>query len=108
MLFLHAAHHHAEMACFDHHTHTQRLNRILNCLSYLHGEALLYLQTAGKNIYQAGNLAQAHHFPVRDISDVYFSKEWQHMMLTQAEHLDIFHDDHLVITDVKERVSQYG
>src|SRR5207302_4824808 len=41
-------------------------------------------------------------------SDVNFAKKGQHVVLAEAEHLDIFHDHHFVVTDRKQRLLQHG
>ena len=80
MLFLHAAHHHAQVTRLNHYTYTLGLDGVLNGLRNLHCQALLDLQTAGKDIDQAGNLAQSQDFAIRNISHVDFAKEWQQML----------------------------
>ena len=37
---------------------------------------------------------------------MHLAKERQHMVLAQAEHLDVFHDHHLVICDRKQSLTE--
>src|SRR5207249_11687574 len=107
MLFLYATHHHAQMPRFNHHAYSLRLDGTLDGFCNLHGEAFLDLQSAGKDVYNAGNLAQTNHLAVWDIGHMDFAEERQDMMLAQTEHFYIFNDDHLVVGDLKERAFQY-
>ena len=97
MLLLYSAHHHAEMAGLDNYPHSLRMNRVLNGLGNLRGQAFLNLQTAGENFYQARNFAQSDHFAVRNIGNMHLAEKRQHVMLAQAEHFDIFHNHHFVV-----------
>src|SRR5208282_6795682 len=99
MLLLYSAHHHAEVASLDHYTDTLRLDRVLNSLGDLRGQALLNLQAAGKGFDEARDFAQADYFSVGDIGDVHLAEKGQKMMLAQAEHFNVFHDHHFVIVD---------
>src|SRR5690349_20613408 len=38
---------------------------------------------------------------------MHLAEEWQHMVLAQAEHFNIFDDHHLVVRDGKERVLEH-
>src|SRR5947208_16472396 len=108
MLLFYSAHHHAEMARFNDHANSLWLDGFLNGLGNLRGQPLLDLQAAGEDFDQARNLAQADDFAVRNICDVNFAKERQDVVLAEAEHLDIFHDHHFVVTDRKQRLLQHG
>src|SRR6516164_2607641 len=101
MLFLHPAHHHTKMARLNYHAHSLWLNHFLNGLGNLGGESLLDLQTAGKDLDQPRDFAQADDFTVRNVGDMDFAKEREHMMLTEAKHFHIFDNHHLVIADGK-------
>src|SRR5450755_1600711 len=98
MLFLHATHHHAEMARLDHDSHTLWLDSLLNGLRNLSRKPFLNLQTPREDFDQPGNFAQADYFAVRDVGYVDLTKKRQNVMLTQAEHLHVFDDHHLVIS----------
>src|SRR5262245_57602686 len=102
MLFLYAAHHHAQVAGFNHHAHAQRLDGVLDGFGDLHGQAFLHLQAAREDVHQPGDLAQSHYFAVGNVSHVNLAEEWQQMMLAQAEHLDVLDDDHFVVGDLKQ------
>src|ERR1039458_9127930 len=91
MLFLDATHHHAQMACLDHHSDALRFDRVLNRLRNLCGQPLLDLQAARERVDKAWYLAQADHFSIRYISDVYLAEKRQQMVFAQTEHLDVFH-----------------
>src|SRR5271155_4544766 len=106
MLFLYSAHHHTEMAGFDHHSHSLRVNGMLDGLGDLGGEALLDLQAARESVDEARDLAQADHFSVRDIGHVHFAKKGQEMMLAEAEHFDVFYDHHFVVAHSEQRFAQ--
>ena len=108
MLFLDAAHHHAEVAGFDDYAHALGLNYFLDGFSDLSGEALLDLQAAGKEFDEARNFAEADDFAVGDVGDVYFAEERQHVMFAEAEHFYVFDDDHFVVGDGEERAFEQG
>src|SRR5690242_2395520 len=101
MLLFYAAHHHAQMASLNHHAHSLGFDGALDGFSNLHRESLLYLQAAGKDIYQAGDLAQSYDFPIRNVGHVDLAEERENVMLAEAEHFDVFDDDHLVVAHVK-------
>src|SRR5205085_7514005 len=106
VLLLHPAHHHAEVARFHYHAHALRFDRLHDGLSDLRRQPLLDLQTTRKYIHEAWQLAQADYFAVRYVSDVDLTEKWQQVMFTQGEHLDVFDDHHLVITDGEQRALQ--
>src|SRR5208282_2197088 len=58
MLFLYAAHHHAEMPGLDDHADALGLDGVLDRLGDLRGQALLDLQAARKQFDEAGYFAQ--------------------------------------------------
>src|ERR1019366_2807920 len=107
MLLLDPTHHHAEMADLDDHADAQRLNRLLNRLGNLHGQTLLHLQTTGKYFHQSRDLAQTDHFALGNIGHMDLAEEWQHVVLTQAEHFDVLHDHHLVVVHAEQRRLQH-
>src|SRR5947208_15665106 len=108
MLLFYPAHHHAEMARFNDHADALRFYRFLNRLSKLRGQPLLDLQAAGEDFDQTRNLAQADDFAVRNICEMDFAKERQDVVLSEAEHLDIFNDHHFVVNAGKQRLLQHG
>ena len=103
VLFFDAAHHHAEMAGFDDYADALRFDYFLDGFGDLGGEALLNLQAAGEEFDQARNFAEADDFAVGDVGDVHFAEERQHVVLAEAEHFDVFDDDHFVVGDGEER-----
>ena len=64
MLLLHAPHHHAEVAGFDHHSHALRLDCLLNGLRDLRGQPLLNLETTRKDFDEAGILLRPTTLPL--------------------------------------------
>src|SRR6266436_41572 len=107
MLLLDSTHHHAEMARLNHHAHALRLDRLLYGFRDLGGQTFLNLQAAREDFDQPRNLAQPDHFTFGDISHVYFAEKWQHVMFAQAEHLNVFDNNHLVVGDGEERLLQH-
>jgi len=103
MLFFDAAHHHAQVASFDDDADALRFDYFLDGLGDLGGEAFLNLQAAGEQFNEARNFAEADYLPIRDVGDVHFAEEWEHVMLAEAEHFDIFDDDHFVVGYGEER-----
>src|SRR5438045_2897397 len=97
MLFLDSTHHHAQMPRFADHTDALWLDDFLNGFGDLGCQALLNLQPPREDFHQSGQLAESDDLSVRNVSDVYLPEERQHVMLAEAEHLDIFDYDHLVI-----------
>src|SRR5208282_376603 len=91
------------MAGFDDYAYALGFDDTLNGFGDLGGEALLDLQAAGENFDEARNLAEANYFPVGNVGYVDLAEERQHVMLAEAEHLDVFDDDHLVVGDGEER-----
>src|SRR6266576_1579781 len=106
MLLLDAAHHHAEMPRLDHHANSLRFDRLLDRLGNLSGQPLLNLEPPRENLNQPRNLAETNDFSIRNISHVYLAEEWQHVVLTQAEHLYILYDHHLVIRNGEQSLAQ--
>jgi len=104
MLFFNTAHHHAEMAGFDHYAHALRLDHFLYRLGDLGGKALLNLQAPRKYFDQPWNLAEPNDFAVWNIRHVHLAEERQHMVLALTEHFDVFHNHHFVVGDGEKRV----
>src|SRR5215471_3326876 len=101
MLFFHAAHHYAEVASFNHHAHAQGLDGALYGLGNLDSEPLLHLQAARKSIHQPGNFAQTDDLAAGNVGYVNLTEKREHVVLAQAEHLDILDDYHLVIGHIE-------
>src|SRR5215831_13744763 len=102
VLFLHTTHHHAKVARFDDDSDALRLDHFLNRLGDLRRKAFLDLQAPREQFYETWDFAQSDHPSVGNVGYVHFAKKRKHMVLTQAEHLDVFHDHHLVVTDSKQ------
>ena len=107
VLLLDAAHHHAQVPRFHHHADAQRLGGFLNRLGNLYRQPLLHLQAPREDFHQPRHFAQADHLALRNVRDVYLAEERQHVVLAQAEHLNVFNDDHLVVIDIKKRAAQH-
>ena len=56
------------MLCLYYNCHTHRLQVLLDAVSYLGGESLLYLQPGGIGLNHPRYLAQAGDVSVRDVS----------------------------------------
>src|ERR1051325_729820 len=66
------------------------------------GQSFLNLQAASKHINNSRYFTEAEYFVAREISHVRLAEEGQHMVLAEAEELDIFDDHHLVILDLED------
>src|SRR5438445_5407241 len=108
VLLLDTAHHHAEVARLNDHADTLGLDDFLDSLCDLGGEALLDLQAAREEFDQPWNFAEADDFAVRNVGHVHLSEERQHVVLAEAEHLDVFDDHHFVIGNREESAFQEG
>src|SRR5229473_7352031 len=106
VLLLHAAHLHTQMAGFDDYADALRSDFFLDGLRDLTGHALLDLQAAGEHIDHARNFAKTQNTFVRQISNVGLAEERQQVMFAEAEKLDVFNDDHLVVSHAKRRAVQ--
>src|SRR4051812_35746055 len=108
MLLFHSSHHHAEVTGLDDYADALRLNYLLNGFGDLCREAFLNLQTTRKEFDQAWNFTEPDHLSIRDISDVHFAEEWKHVMFAEAEHLNVFDDDHLVVRHREQGALEQG
>src|SRR5580700_86640 len=108
MLLFDATHHHAEVTGFDDYADALRLDDFLDGLGNLRGKALLDLETTRKKLDQARNFAQADYSAFWDIGDVHFAEKRQHVMLAEAEHLNVFDDDHFVVADREKGTFKQG
>ena len=68
IMLLNAAHHHAKMDTFDHHTHPLRMKQVTDKVCDLAGHPFLNLQSAGENIHNSRNFGKPQDFSIRDIS----------------------------------------
>src|ERR1700722_7085327 len=108
MLLFHAAHHHAEMTGFDDHANTLGLDYFLNGLGDLGGETLLNLKATGEQFDEPRNFAETDDAALGNIGDVDLAEKWQQVMFAEAEHFNVFDDDHLVVADGEERAFEQG
>src|SRR5258706_6268794 len=106
MLFLDAAHDHAQVLRFNHHRDAQRLQCFLNAIAAFDREPLLHLQPARKRVDHARDFRQADDMSVGDIGDVRLAEKRQYVVLAQRVDLDIFHDHHLLILFLEHRRAQ--
>ena len=106
MLFLDAAHHHAQMSRLDDNADALRLDGVLDGFGNLGSQPLLDLQAARERFDETRYFAQADDFSVWDISHMHLAKKRQKMVLAQAEHFDVFHDHHFVVIDREQRSAQ--
>lgn len=54
------------------------------------------LEPASEHVDDARDFTQANDFLIRDIADVDFAREGEHMMLAKGVALDVLHDHHAV------------
>src|SRR5580698_3218617 len=106
MLFLDATHHHAEVTRLDDDPDSLRLDGALDGFGDLGGEALLNLEAARESVDETRDFAQADYFSVGDVGDVHFAEKGQEVVLTQAEHLDVFYDYHLIVINGEQGLEQ--
>src|SRR5258708_39875026 len=108
MLFFDAAHHHAQMPRLNDDADALRFDGVLDRLRNLRGHPLLDLQAAREDFDETRYFAQADDFSVWDIRHVHLAEKWQQVVFAQAEHFDVFYDDHLVVVDREQRLPQEG
>ena len=94
------------MPRLDYNPNAFWVDRVLDALGDLRRQPLLYLKAPSEGVNQAGNLAQPDHLAFGNVGDMHFAEERQHMVLAEAEHFHVFYDDHLVVTDCKQRSLQ--
>jgi hypothetical protein len=101
VLFLHAAHHHAEVIGLNDYADAFGLQVFFKSVSHVGGQSLLHLKSAAEDVDHAGNLAQPDDLLVGEIGNVTFSVKGEKMVLAEAVDFDVFDDDHLVILGFK-------
>src|SRR4051794_32373083 len=89
-------HHHAEMLCLDDDADTPRLEHVVDRRRDLFRHPLLDLKASGKHVDNPGDFAKAYNLPGWKIGDMGFAVKRQHVVLAEAEKLDIFDDHHPV------------
>ena len=105
VLLLDAAHHHAEMNCFDDDPDPTRVQHILNGLRYLLCKPLLHLQSARKDFNYSRQLGQPDNLSIRNVRDVSLSKKRKHVVLTHRVQLNIAHNNHVFVRLVENRIA---
>ncbi len=96
------------MAGFDDDADALRLDYLLDGFGDLGGEALLNLQAPGEEFDQARNFAEADYLSVWDVGNVHFAEKRQHVVLAEAEHFDVFDDDHFIVGFGEEGAFEQG
>src|SRR5258708_9040170 len=96
------------MPRLDDNADALRFDGVLDRLRNLRSQPLLDLQAARERFNEARYFAQANDFSVWDVSHVHLAKKWQEVMLAEAEHFDVFYDDHLFMVAREQRLSQEG
>ena len=95
------------MRGFYHHSHTKRVEGVLNAVTYLHGKPLLDLKAACIGLHHPGNLAQAGNLSVRDVCDMGLPDEWHDMMFAGRVQFDVLHENHLAVVFVEHCAAKY-
>ena len=76
---------------------------LLQTVAYLFGQALLDLKPARICLDHPRDLAQPRDLALRDVGDVAFPEEGQHVMLAKRVQLDVPHQHHLRIWLLEDR-----
>jgi hypothetical protein len=76
VLFFDPPHHHAKMPRFDDHAYSMSIELQFQGFSDLDSESLLDLQPARKDVHDAWNLAEPHHFLIRQVPDMDSAIKW--------------------------------
>src|SRR2546430_14827065 len=93
MLFLNAAHLHAQMAGFDDYADALRSYFFLDRFRNLAGHALLNLQPPREHIDQARDFAEAKNALLRQIGHVSLAEERKNVVFAKAEEFDVLDED---------------
>ena len=97
VLLLDAAHHHAQVARLDHHADAawRRSVSITACEICSVRRSCSCSRRAYMSTSRA-SLETPNTLPVGNVADVAAAEERQHVVLAEAVHLDVLHDDHAV------------
>src|SRR5690606_14348831 len=95
------------MTALHHHRHTRRFKRVVDTIADFVGQTLLNLQSPRKNIDHTWDFAEPDDVTVRDISDMCFTKEGQHVMLAHRIDFDVLDYYHLAVLFFKHGTAQY-
>ena len=79
----------------------ERMQRLLDAVADLYGQALLDLEPAGVGLHDASDLAQSGNLSVRNVCHMSLADEGAHMVFAHRVQLDILDDDHLLVLLVK-------
>ena len=107
MLFLNAAHLHAQMAGFDDYADALRSDFFLDRFRDLAGHAFLNLQPPREHIDQARDFAEAKNALLRQIGHVSLAEERKNMVFAKAEEFDVLDDDHFIVRHGKRGAVQH-
>src|SRR5687767_4156247 len=108
VLFLHAAHRHAQMGALTNDRHAQWIDFLENLLGNLIRHPLLDLQTSRKHVDQPWNLAQTDHMTPGNVGDVALPEKRQNVMLAKTVEINVLDDDHLVVIDGEQCAVEDG
>lgn len=78
--FLYSSDLHACVRGFYHDGDAERLECVLDAVTYLDGKPFLYLKTPCECFHDSGYFAQTGDFSVRDVRDVRFPDEREHVV----------------------------
>ena len=81
-LFCNSSHHHAEMRGFANNANAKGAQNRFNGFSNLLSHSFLHLQAASEHLHNSGKFGQAHDSTIWDITNMNFSEEGKHVMLT--------------------------
>jgi hypothetical protein len=89
----------------DHHDHATRLQDLHQRFGDLRGEPFLHLRPPGIDVHEPRQLRQPRDLAVRarDVPDVRDAPERHQMVFAGREHLDVLHQDHLVVAEIERR-----
>src|SRR5215211_9222791 len=98
-----AAHRHAEVLAFDHHDHSARLQKAVDGIGDLGGQAFLNLRPFRVHIDEPSDLAKSGDLaiPAGNVADVSHPGERHQMMLAAAPDFDVLDQNQLVVAQVE-------
>lgn len=102
--FLHSPHDHAHVFTLDDDGYPLWADGLVEGQSHLLGESLLYLQSTGKRLCDAGQFREADDEAVGDVPDVDLALEGDEVVFAEGGDLDVPYNDHFVVVFVKDCV----
>ena len=102
------AHGHAVVPAGRPHHATQRLYLRHERVGNFRNQILLYDQSGGHPLDEAGNLGESHDFPVRYVSKMHLSPIDQEVVGTKGIEIDVGNHDELVVVRGKGRQNLGG